>query len=435
LEFQHDELTRLWAAILGKLAHKEPRESLNELRSVQIASSKRKTLTLHAPNNKVKDVLENRLDDVVANSAREVLGYSVKIKVAIKQKEGAAKSAINLRGMRKPLIKKMVFDTFVAGPSNRLALSAALKVCEDPDNNFNPLAVYGVGGCGKTHLLNAIANDMDARGLKVMSIHAEKFTSNYVAAVKAGATRALRETFDDLNCLIIDGFEFLQGKRGTCNFFANIVNDFILYGRQLVIASAKSVSMLDIPTMLKSRISSGLEVKITAPSKKTRLTIFARIAEARQCPLPDDILSLLAEQSRLSIPQSAGILQEIIARSLLIGEQPSAQSARAAIATRVNEMPAKPSPKKVLEAVAAERGLAAKELCGGSRQRNVARSRQLAIYMVKSECDASFSEIGDLLGKRRGAVIQTAYKKFAEKLKSDADTAQLVTTVRERLYA
>lgn len=436
----NDHLAQLWAAILGKSARKiKGRNTERILRSTRLVRQRGKVLTIQVPSADDIDVLQTHFENVLAHAAREVLGFSVKISFAPIPKEPAPKSGFQLRRFNNSLAKNQTFESFAVGASNRFAHSAASSICNEQGGDYNPLYIYGGNGIGKTHLLNAIANEMRSQKLKVLLIHAEKFTSDYVSAATQKNSqlnlREFRAMFDSLDCLIIDEFQAMEDKPKTCLFFAHIINDFVMYGNQIVIASSKQIKSLSVPAMLKSRLTSGLATRITNPNKNTRTDIFAQIAKLRQFPLSDEMLEMLAEQHKLTIPQFNGVLREIIARSRLVGETLSSEKVREIVAVKISEEPKPITAKQVLKAVEQVTGVSNNELCGKGQQRNVVLARRAAIYIMNTECGMSFVEISNELGKRKRQSVHIAYNQFTAKLKNDPAATEIVSATREHIFA
>ena len=437
---ENDHLAQLWAAILGKSARKIKGQNTERiLKSTRLVRQRGKVLTIQVPSADDIDVLQTHFENVLAHAAREVLGFAVKIAFAPSANEPAPKSGFQLRRFNNSLVKNQTFESFAVGASNRLAHSAASSICNEQGGDYNPLYIYGGGGIGKTHLLNAIANAMRAQKMKVLLIHAEKFINDYVSAATQKNSqlnlREFRAMFDSLDCLIIDEFQAMEDKPKTCSFFAHIINDFVMYGSQIVIASNKQIKSLSVPQMLLSRLTSGLATHITNPNKNTRADIFAQIAKMRQFPLSDELLEMLAEQHKLTIPQFNGVLREIIARSRLVGETVSSEQVRDIVAIKISEEPKPVTAKQVLKAVSQVTGVSSNELCGKGQQRNVVLARRAAIYIMNTECGMSFVEISNELGNRKRQSVHVAYNQFAEKMKQDADATQIVSATRERISA
>ncbi len=218
------------------------------------------------------------------------------------------------------IISRFSFDTFVVGTSNRFTHAAAQAVSESPAEAYNPLYIYGGPGLGKTHLMNAIGNQILAghKDMKVIYVTSEKFTNDLIEAVSTDKIKEFREFYRTSDVLIIDDIQFLAGKESTQEEFFHTFNTLYNAHKQIVISSDKPPK--DIPTLeerLRSRFEGGLITDIQPPSLETKIIILRRIAKKENLEIPDEVMHLVASKIKASVRELEGALTKIIAFSNL----------------------------------------------------------------------------------------------------------------------
>jgi chromosomal replication initiator protein len=338
------------------------------------------------------------------------------------------------RASPRQLSPRYTFESFVVGPSNRLAHAAAQAVAENPARAYNPLFVYGGVGLGKTHLLHAVGNATAASGLRVLYVTSEEFTNDLINAIRNHTTDAFRERYRRIDVLLIDDIQFIAGKESTQEEFFHTFNALHGQDRQLVISSDRPPkALVTLEERLRSRFEWGLTADIQPPDFETRLAILRSKAERAGREVEPEYLEMIARRVQSNIRELEGALTRILAFSDLSGVPLSAEL----VETTLAELMPRGSmltPDRIISAVAAHFGIDEDRLLSRDRSQQVALPRQVAMFLIREETDASLPQIGDVLGGRDHTTVMYGCDKIAARLETDDALRRQVIAVRQRLY-
>jgi chromosomal replication initiator protein len=329
---------------------------------------------------------------------------------------------------------RYTFESFVVGPSNRLAHAAAQAVAENPARAYNPLFVYGGVGLGKTHLLHAVGNSAATSGLQVLYVTSEEFTNDLINAIRNHTTDAFRERYRRIDVLLIDDIQFIAGKESTQEEFFHTFNALHGQDRQLVISSDRPPkALVTLEERLRSRFEWGLTADIQPPDFETRVAILRSKAERAARQVEPEYLEMIARRVQSNIRELEGALTRILAFSDLSGVPLSTELVEMTLAEmmpRGNLL----TPDRIISAVAAHFGIDEDRLLSRDRSQQVALPRQVAMFLIREETDASLPQIGDVLGGRDHTTVMYGCDKIAARLETDDALRRQVIAVRERLY-
>jgi chromosomal replication initiator protein len=294
--------------------------------------------------------------------------------------------------------------------------------------------VYGGVGLGKTHLLHAIGNTARSNGLEVLYVSSEEFTNDLINAIRTHDTQAFRERYRRIDVLLIDDIQFIAGKESTQEEFFHTFNTLHGQDKQLVISSDRPPKALfTLEERLRSRFEWGLTADIQPPDLETRIAILRSKAERAGRDLPADILEHIARQIQSNIRELEGALTRILAFSDLSGLPLSLQLVSSALADLIPQR-RQIDPQQVMNAVAETFGIPAERLLARDRSREVALPRQVAMYLMREEANASLPQIGQVLGGRDHTTVLYACDKVADMLERDDRLRRQLFQIRERLY-
>jgi chromosomal replication initiator protein len=334
---------------------------------------------------------------------------------------------------------KYTFEQFVIGGGNRFAHAAALAVAELPAQAYNPLFLHGAPGVGKTHLLHAVGNYVCryGGGLRVRYATVERFTSEFVAAVREHKTAAFKEAFRQADVVLIDDVQFLARKERTREEFFHTFNALVESGSQLVLTSDHPPDELSgLEARLSERFQSGLVVEVEAPSVAVRRAILAQRARSDGFEAEPAVIEELARRVTSSVRALEGALIRVIAYASLQGETPSPALVRHVL-RRLGEGDAsvRCSLTEIVDAAAQEFGVRSEELLARSRRAEVATARHVAMYLARELTDHSLPEIGRGIGQRNHTTVLHALNRINAALSSDRAVRDSVDNVRRQLGA
>ncbi len=445
-----------WQSVLGQLQMEMPRASFDTwVRDTKPVSYQDGTLTVGVSNAYARDWLENRLASTVNRLLIGILNSSVDVSFIVNgnEAESTVDEAPHPSGKLEPFDRtqdrpvsasdqprnlsinpRYVFDTYVVGSGNRLAHAACLAVAEKPARAYNPLFLYGGVGLGKTHLLHAIGNACHGRGLNVLYVSSEEFTNDMISAIRTHTNQAFREKYRSADVLLVDDIQFIAGKESTQEEFFHTFNTLHGQDKQIIVSSdrpPKSLNTLD--ERLRSRFEWGLTADIQPPDLETRLAILRSKAERTGRQISDDILETVARRVQSNIRELEGALNRILAFADLSGSSLTPNLVEIALADLLPQR-SDVAPGKIIELVAKEWQTTVEALLGRDRSQKIAQPRQVAMYLMRKETDASLPMIGQVLGGRDHTTVMYAIEKIAGDIETKTDLRKRVVNIKQQLY-
>jgi chromosomal replication initiator protein len=343
--------------------------------------------------------------------------------------------AANDQAERRPG-QRYTFETFVVGESNRFAYAASQAVAQKPGHAWNPLFLHGDSGLGKTHLLHAIGNAILAAspGGPVAVVTSERYTNDFVDALRKGTLDEFRRRYRECAALLIDDVQFFAGKDKTAEEFFHTFNTLYEQGVQIVLSSDRSPKELKgLEERLCSRFEWGMRVQIDVPEFETRAAILKKKAEIEHIDLPNEVATLLATHIRSNVRELHGALTKLSAFASLKGEPISARLARDVLSDVIPPPGYKPTIERIQEATAAHYGLTVAKLTSASREQKIAIPRQVAMFLCRELAKETFQLIAEKFNKKDHSTVISAKERVEELLGQDPEIQTAVATLTQRL--
>ena len=441
--------SQAWQAALGQLQMEMPKGAYDTwVRDAEMVAYEDGSFVIGVNNAYARDWLESRLKSTATRMLTGMMNRSVEVRFVIWQPSQPAETLSEITNeleeeeqpvttappVNFPLNLRYTFETFVVGSSNRLAHAASLAVAENPAKAYNPLFLYGRVGLGKTHLLRAIGNAAQQRGLQVLYVSSEEFTNDLIHAIRTHSTQAFRDKYRRTDVLLVDDIQFIAGKESTQEEFFHTFNTLHGQNKQIVITSDRSPKgLMTLEERLRSRFEWGLIADIQSPDYETRLAILRSNAERLGRAVDPEVLETIARRMQSNIRELEGALNRIVAYAYLRDIPLTAEVVDNALADLIPE-PQSLEPEQLVQAVAQTFGISNERMLSRDRSQQVALPRQVAMYLLREEAQLSLPQIGSLLGGRDHTTIMYGCQKIAEMLESDERLRRQVVSLRERLY-
>ncbi len=337
--------------------------------------------------------------------------------------------------MHNRLNPRYTFDAFIVGSSNRLAHAASLAVAEAPGESYNPLFLYGGVGLGKTHLLHAIGHQGVHTGLAVLYVSSEQFTNEIVNAIRYRTTEEFRAKYRSVDILLVDDIQFIAGKESTEEEFFHTFNSLHEMSKQIVICSDRPPkAIVSLEERLRSRFEWGLIADIQPPDLETRMAILRVKADVLRYRVPDDIIAYIAGRVQTNIRELEGCLNRLMAYQQLHRTELTMDVARAAMSSLGNDArESRLTSKQIAEAVAEYYHISLDAMCGKQRDKHIVTPRQIAMYLMRQETQASLLEIGQLFGGRDHSTVLHACEKIERDVNLNPALRREIVAIREQL--
>jgi chromosomal replication initiator protein len=457
-----DDIRRIWQAVLGSL-HADERitpQLQGFLSLVEPKGVMAGTIYLEVPNDLTRGMLEQRIRLPLLNAIADlgddgsITNFAIVVNPEISQdsleqnddrieqpwiEQRVAPVQVDSSAKRADsrLNPKYNFDNFVIGGSNRFAHAAAVAVAEAPAKAYNPLFIYGDSGLGKTHLLHAIGHYSESLypGIRVRYVSSEEFTNDFINSIANNRASVFQSRYRDIDILLIDDIQFLQGKDSTQEAFFHTFNTLHDHNKQVVITSDLPPKHLTgFEDRMRSRFEWGLITDVQAPDLETRIAILRKKAQSERLQVPDDILEYMASKVSSNIRELEGTLIRVTAFSSLNRMPVDLALVQTVLKDLITlDEDNIVAPVDIINHTAEYFKLTVDDLYGSSRSQAVATARQIAMYLCRELTNLSLPKIGQLFGNRDHTTVMYANKKISELMKERRSIYNQVTELTSRI--
>ena len=431
-------MQNLWHACLRRLEQELPAQQFNTwIRplSPESAEPDAATLVLVAPNRFVLELVRERFVARIGRLATELGGREFDVKLIVARTapaEGSSRLPAPVAPRPGPaaapapdrarLNRNFNFDNFVTGKANQLARAAAMQVAENPGISYNPLFIYGGVGLGKTHLVQAIGNQLAAERpqARIRYIHAEQYVTDVVRAYQQKSFEEFKRYYHSLDLLLIDDIQFFSNKDRTQEEFFYAFNALVEAQKQIVITcDTYPKEIANMQERLISRFGWGLTVAIEPPELEMRVAIVLKKAEAESLDLAEDIAFFIAKHIRSNVRELEGALKKVLAFARFTGRELSLELAREALRDILHVANRQINVEGIQKTVAEYFKIKISDMHSKRRNRNIARPRQVAMALAKDLTQMSLPEIGEAFGNRDHTTVLHACRTIASLRKKD----------------
>ncbi len=449
----------VWQMLLSELALQIPAATYDTwVRDTVVIGYEDGEFIIGMPNAYARDWLQNRLRHTIKRTLSSILHRSVQVQFRVRPHPVVDSSETEPTPLYQPIEDKPkvsesrafddggssrytsqlnpnnTFEAFVVGNHNRLAHAAALAVVDSPGQVFNPLFIYGGTGLGKTHLLNAIGNSAIQNGNSMIYCSSEQFTNDLIRSIRNHSTEEFRDKYRAVDILLIDDIQFIGGKESTQEEFFHTFNHLHASGKQVVLSSDRPPKALaTLEERLRSRFEGGLQTDISQPDFETRVAILQSKANRMGMPVQYDVLMLVAERVDSNVRELEGALNRLFMQARLTGMELTAVYASQVLEDLAPQR-VSCAPDEVVRIVAEHFSLTHADMIGRRRTKEVARARQIIMYLLRNENDMSLPAIGEQLGGRDHSTVRYGVERIADELDRNEGLRQSIMLLRDKMY-
>ncbi|HSW91200.1 MAG TPA: chromosomal replication initiator protein DnaA [Candidatus Saccharimonadales bacterium] len=457
----------LWQSVLGEIELSVSHAAFTTwFKNTELIDNNDNVVTIAVPNIFAKRQFEVKFNDQVKSVLEkngvtpERIAYTVQVtgkKTVSRETTATSQSSTvdelvshpSSREERRPsalsstpsstggLNPRYTFANFIVGSSNDLAYAACQAVAANPGTKYNPLFLYGGVGLGKTHLMQAVGNEIakNQPDAKVLYINTETFTKDFIESMRF-KKKGVSDKYRNADVLIVDDMQFIAGKEKTQEEFFHTFNVLHQSNKQIIISSDKPPK--SIPTLterLRSRFEWGMSIDIQMPDFETRCAIVETKASFSGIELGRETIEYLANNIKTNVRELEGALNQLLAYAEMRGITPDISTAEGLIGNVRHSRPQHVTPKQIIDKTARHFQIETKEICSAKRDKHIVVPRQIAMYLLRSELHLSFPKIAGELGRKDHTTAIHSVEKIEKAIKLDYMIREQVADIREKLYA
>ncbi|MBI2041396.1 MAG: chromosomal replication initiator protein DnaA [Candidatus Nealsonbacteria bacterium] len=448
----------LWQALLAQIQFNISKANFATwFRNTNIVSKDNGGVVVSVPNNFSKEWLENKYNKLIFKILHSLdeeikeIKYNV-VHAETKPKDISASQLIDNSYNNSPQLEfvelkvdketnlnpRYTFNNFVVGPFNELPQAAALAVVRSPGTSYNPLFIYGGTGLGKTHLMQAIGNEISKKfpEKKIKYLSSEKLASGIVSSIQNRSIDKLKLLYKDIDVLIVDDIQFIAGKEKTQEEFFHIFNNLYEKNKQIILSSdrpPKAISSLE--GRLKSRFEGGMIADISLPDTETRIAILKTKSQEKKLNFSNEVIEYVAENIQRNIRELEGALNRLAAYQALNNKTPDVETAKTLLKNVIFSPKKAINPDNIIKSVASFYDLKEGDILDVSRRKEIVKPRQVAMFILRDELKSSFPFIGRKFGGKDHTTAIHAYNKISKELEKDENLAEEINLIKDQIYS
>jgi len=444
----------LWQTVLAQIQLSISQANFATwFKNTGIVSQEENQIVVFVPNSFTKEWLENKygktIFKILHSLDEEVKGVKYTVgKTELKFLKKAPTSSLPEIGQLEfqefkidketNLNPRYTFENFIVGPFNELPQAAGWAVSKNPGLVYNPLFIYGGVGLGKTHLLQAIGNEVtkNSSQKKIKYLPSEKFTAGVVSSIKNHEMEDFKAKYRTIDVLILDDVQFLAGKEKTQEEFFHTFNYLYEKNKQIVLSSDRPPKAIPaLAERLRSRFEGGMIADIGYPDYETRMALLKAKSQERKIDFPEEVLNYVAVNIQRNIRELEGALNRLSAYQKLNNQIPDIEAAKSLLKNLIFSPAKAATPKKIIRAVADFYDLKERDLLSSSRKKEIVRPRQIAMYLLREDLKNSYPFIGRKLGGKDHTTAIHSYEKVSKELEISEVLGDEISLIRQRIVS
>lgn len=441
----------IWNTILGELEVVLSKANFTTwFKNTSILSNDGKTVVIGVPNSFSHEWLKNKYHNQILTSLKKLVPDLVEIKYKISTSKPPIiekEREVKVQEIKKEineidnsgLNKDYIFENFIVSNSNRLAHATSLAVTKNPGGKkYNPLVIYGGVGLGKTHLMQAIGNELykKKRNIKIIYAPCELFANEFVDAIQNKKMNVFKKKYRNADLVLIDDIQFLSGKEGTQEEFFHTFNSLHQTNKQIVLTSDCAPQAIpELTNRLSSRFSGGMVTDIKPPDLETRNAILKIKCKQKSLNLNDETISYIAENIYTNIRELEGALNRIATHSELCNEKLTHDNVVKILDGFISTNKTKNlNPNKIFKIISSFFSIRIEDLMGHRRNKELVYPRQLSMYLLRNEMNYSYPQIGKALGGKDHTTIMYGVDKIQKAIQKNHQMQRELSLIKEKLY-
>lgn len=439
---------KIWKTVLGEMEIILPKVQFSTwFRGTRLEHLEDKCALISVSNSYARDWLKNKYEKMILMAIKKVKPEIEKVTFQVASNKPMERLALEVKATPKDkgvtdrqsnnLNGHYTFENFVVGNNNSLAYAVAKEVADNPGKKHNPLFIYGGVGLGKTHLAQAIGQELYAKRpeARINYVSCETFTNDFISAIASKKMAEFKRNYRDVDILIIDDIQFLSSKEGSQEEFFHTFNSLHQKSRQIVMTADKIPQAIPaLEGRLASRFGGGMVVDIQPPNFETRIAILKEKCREKSCFMSDETIEFIAKNISSNIRELGGALNRLATHCQFNSVQPTPRLAEEVLKDLVSSSNRAVDTAEIISAVSKYFNIPQDEIVGKSRKKELILPRQISIFLIREQTNKSLPEIGKIFGGKDHTTVLHSEKKMSNEIKIDLALKSDIEKIRSKLF-